>query len=176
MKHTVYKLFTIGQYEKEEQWLNEMSSKGMQLTDVGFCRYVFVEGTPGEYVYRLELLEHAPTNAQSIAYIRFMEDMGVEQVATLLYWVYFRKRAGDTPFDIYSDIPSKIKHFRRMNLLCNWAAGLNLVIGIVNIAVEAPANFSVGIVNVSLAVIILLIAIPIRKKLRLLRKESTVHE
>lgn len=176
MKHTVYKLFTIGQYEKEEQWLNEMSSKGMQLTDVGFCRYVFEEGTPGEYVYRLELLEHAPTNAQSIAYIRFMEDMGVEQVATLLYWVYFRKKAGETPFDIYSDIPSKIMHFRRMNLLCNWAAGLNFFIGIINIAMKYPTNFSIGMINVTLAVIVFLIATPIRKRLKLLRKENAIHE
>jgi hypothetical protein len=33
-----------------------------------------------------------------------------------------------------------------------------------------------GMINVSLAIIVFLIAIPIRKKLKLLRKESAIHE
>ncbi len=176
MKHTVYRIFTIGQYEKEEEWLTEMSAKGMQLSDVGFCRYVFEEGDPGKYIYRLELLRRHPTDAESIAYIRFMEDLGVEYVGSLFYWVYFRKKAEDGPFDLYSDIPSKIRHFRRMNLICNWAAGLNIAIGGMNIALTSPTNRTMGAINIGLAIFVFLVSVPIRKKLRQLKKESAVRE
>lgn len=176
MKHTVYRIFTVGQYEQEEKWLNEMSAKGMQLCDVGFCRYVFEEGEPGKYIYRLELLRRYPTDAESIAYIRFMEDLGVEHVGSLLYWVYFRKKAEDGPFDLYSDIPSKIKHFRRIKMLCDWAAGINLVIGIVNIAFASPSNRMIGTINLGVALLVFLISIPIRKKLGQLKREGALRE
>lgn len=176
MKHTVYRIFTIGQYEKEEEWLNEMSAKGMQLCDVGFCRYVFEEGDPGKYIYRLELLRRHPTDAESIAYIRFMEDLGVEHVGSLLYWVYFRKKAVDGPFDLYSDIPSKIRHFRRMTLLCNWAAGINLVLGTVNITISSSSNRMVGAINIGVALLVYLVSYPIRKKLKQLKKENALRE
>ena len=48
MKKTVHKLFWAWEFDREEKWLNDMSAKGLQLTDVGFCRYVFETGTPGE--------------------------------------------------------------------------------------------------------------------------------
>jgi hypothetical protein len=176
MKHTVYRIFTVGQYEKEEEWLNEMSAKGMQLCDVGLCRYVFEEGEPGKYIYRLELLRRHPTDAQSIAYIRFMEDLGVEHVGSLLYWVYFRKKAVDGPFDLYSDISSKIRHFRRIKLLCDWAAGFNLVIGIVNIAFASPSNRMIGAINIGVALLVFLVSVPIRKKPTQSKKESALRE
>ena len=44
MKHVVYKVFFLWDFEKEEKWLNEMAAKGLMLTDVGFCRYVLKKG------------------------------------------------------------------------------------------------------------------------------------
>lgn len=191
MKHTVYKVFTVAEFEKEENWLNEMSAKGLQLTDVGLCRYVFEEGIHSEYVYRLELLENMPAHPESAAYIRFMEEMGVEHVGSMLRWVYFRKKASDTPFDIYSDLDSKTRHFRRINLLCNWLIGANLAAGVVNLLLFAgdlvntymgvavhlhAANFTVGGVNLAIAVLIFVLARPIRLRLKTMQKESAVHE
>lgn len=80
MKHVVRKLFA--NFEKEEKWLNEMASKSLNLVDYSFGRYLFEEGTPGEYIYRIELLKEDPMHAESKAYINFMEDSGVECVAT----------------------------------------------------------------------------------------------
>lgn len=191
MTHTVYKAFTVGAFEKEEKWLNEMSAKGLQLTDVGFCRYVFKEGTPGEYVYRLELLENLPSNPQSAAYIRFMNEVGVEQVGSIFRWVYFRKKAMDAPFDLYSDVNSKIKHFKRINVLCNWLSGINLATGIINLFYFTASlkyfkmginntvrysNLSICIINILIATVIFLIARPIRKRLKELRKEQSIRE
>ncbi len=119
MKHVVHKFFSIGAHKKEEQWLNSMAAKGLLLTDVGFCRYVFTEGTPGEYIYRLELLDQMPNHPQSMAYINFLEETGVEQIGSYIRWVYFRRKAADGPFELYSDIGSKIRHLRRITWLAN---------------------------------------------------------
>jgi hypothetical protein len=93
MARTIRKVFFAWSFDKEEKWLNEMSAKGLQLCDVGYCRYTFEEGTPGEYVYRLEMLDNMPGHAESKHYIDFIEDTGAEQIGTLGRWVYFRKKA-----------------------------------------------------------------------------------
>ena len=42
----VWRFYTIADYEKEENFLNEMARDGWNLTAVGFCRYIFRRGTP----------------------------------------------------------------------------------------------------------------------------------
>lgn len=68
MKRVIHKWFWVWDFEKEEKWLNDMSTRGLQLSGVGLCKYVFEEGTPGEYSYRLELLEKTPAHPESISY------------------------------------------------------------------------------------------------------------
>ena len=104
MKHIVRKAYW--DFEKEEAWLNEMSARGMAMTDYSWCRYVFEDAPNRQYIYRIELLENMPTHPESIAYLRFLEESGVEYVASYMRWVYLRKPAADGPFDIYTDIDS----------------------------------------------------------------------
>lgn len=47
-------------------------------------------------------------------YLRFMEDAGIEQVASLGRWVYFRKQTDGGAFELFSDIDSRIKHLWRI--------------------------------------------------------------
>jgi hypothetical protein len=108
MRHTARKVFFAWSYEQEEKWLNQMSAKGLQLVSVGFCKYVFEDGAPGEYNYRLELLENLPSHPESIAYIRFLEEAGIEQIGTYFRWVYFRRKATDGAFDLYWNHASNI--------------------------------------------------------------------
>ncbi len=117
MKHVVYKLFWAWDFEKEEKWLNEMAAKGFLLTDVGGLRYVFQEGAPGEYRYHLEWLQHFPSHPESIAYIKFVEETGAEHVGSFKRWVYFRKKAAEGAFNLFSDLDSRITHFRRITRL-----------------------------------------------------------
>lgn len=112
MRHTVHKCFLAWDYEKEEKWLNEMSAKGLQLVSTSIFKYVFEEGAPNEYQYRLEFLNQYPTHPESLTYIRFLEETGVEHIGSLMRWVYFRKKTADGPFDLYSDLTSKIKHYK----------------------------------------------------------------
>lgn len=130
MRHTIWKTFI--DYEKEEKWLNSMSAKGFQLVHYSFLKYVFEEGKPGEYIYRIQLLENLPSHGESKAYIRFLEDLGVEMVGSQLRWVYFRKKAADGPFELYSDLESKIRHYAQICIMLGIIGGVNLFIGITN--------------------------------------------
>ena len=101
-------------YEKEEQWLNAQVAKGLAMVDYSFCRYTFEGCRPGEYIYRIELLNDRVPNPDSIKYLQFMEASGAEEVASYLNWVYFRRPAADGPFEIYSDLDSRIAYTGRL--------------------------------------------------------------
>ncbi|MDR3209763.1 MAG: DUF2812 domain-containing protein [Oscillospiraceae bacterium] len=112
MKSKIRKVFF--DYEKEEKWLNKMAARGLALTDYGFSRYTFEDSAPGEYIYRIELLNNKLTHPESRNYILFMEESGAEVVATWMTWVYFRRKAAAGAFELYSDLDSRIKHYGRM--------------------------------------------------------------
>jgi len=122
MKKTIHKLFSVWAFEKEEQWLNDMSVKGFQLCAVGLCTYTFEESAHGEYIYRLGVLDKAPSHPDSRAYIQFIEDTGAAHVGTRLCWVYFRKKADVDGFELFSDAQSRLRHFEKLlkwiDLIC----------------------------------------------------------
>lgn len=132
MKYRVRKWFV--DFEKEEKWLNEMAQRGMNFTDYRPFKYTFEKGAPGEYTYRLELLKELPSNPESKAYIDFMEENGVECVTTFMRWAYFRKKSSEGEFDIYSDMDSKIMHYKRVAALIGALGGMNIAIGVFNYA------------------------------------------
>jgi hypothetical protein len=126
VRKAIYKWFWLWSFDKEEKWLNEMAAKGLVLVGVGFTRYEFEECAPGEYNIRLEMLKDSVSHIESQRYIRFLEDTGVEHIGTLLRWVYFRKKADITPFDLFSDIDSRIRHLNRLLFIPG-------ILGIVNL-------------------------------------------
>ena len=187
MKYVVHKVYW--DYEKEEQWLNEMSARGMAMTDYSWGRYVFTDTPNGQYHYRIELLEYMPQNPESAAYLHFLEENGVEVVATYLRWVYLRKPASEGAFDLYTDLDSKIKHYQRINFLwsvmmvAEFSAGIvNLGIGIINLNIgERLGNFSYGNLIIggsvfALGFVFLALDVPIRRKMKKLRAEKAIHE
>lgn len=115
-------------FEKEEKWLNDMASNGYNLIACQFAKYTFQKGMPGEFYYRLELLDHSPSHEDSQNYIHFMKESGVDCVATYNSWVFFRKNTADGPFDIYSDFDSRISHYKKAATLIGILAGVNLFI------------------------------------------------
>ena len=117
MKHTVRRLFFVWNFEKQINWLNEMSKKGLHLTDVDFGKFVFEDGAPGEYAYRMEWLKEWPGHPRSVAYIHFLEEAGVEYVGSFKKWAYFRKKASEGAFDLFSDLDSRISHIKRLMTL-----------------------------------------------------------
>ena len=122
MREVINRIFL--DYEKEEKWLNEMAVKGFALTDYFYIRYVFDKCEPGEYTYRIELLENHHGHPESKRYIAFMEESGAEHVASYMRWVYFRMKTADGRFDIYSDTESKMMHYKRIR---NFYAALSVM-------------------------------------------------
>lgn len=125
-KKTVYKWLWVWDFEKEERWLNEMAMDGWTLCEVGFCKYVFERTQPGEYFIRLELHNHDER------YIEFMHDTGTEVAGRIFAWVYFRRKSELGPFEIFSDIDSKIEHLDKIGRMIAAIGAPNLIIGVFN--------------------------------------------
>jgi len=182
MKHIVRKAFW--DYEKEEKWLNEMSAKGMALTDYSFCRYVFEETQNNEYTYRIELLENRPKSVEGIKYIRFLEENGVECVATYQSWAFLRKKTSEGNFYIYSDSESRLKYYMRVYRLWStvmWfefaIAMLNFLAIIVNLKNDILyINLFCTIFLTILGTLFLKLKSSLKKKIKELKKEMLIRE
>lgn len=184
-KQVVHKLFW--NFEKEERWLNEMASKGLNFIDYTITRYLFEKGTPGEYIYRIELLKHPASHPESQAYIEFMESVGIELMSKWMNWVFFRKKASDGPFEIFSDYASKISHYRRVYTMFGilgavnlFAFAYNIIFGIYAgleynnhyLAYISPLVLINGIISIGFACLVVSYA----RKVRKLKKEKQLHE
>lgn len=184
MKQKIYRF--IVDFEKEEKWLNEMAAKGLNFVDFSFPgRYLFEEGTPGEYIYRLEFLDHLARHPESKAYIEFMESTGAECVATYFRWVWFRKKASDGAFNLFSDYASKIKHYKRAAGFIGAIGILNLLVGVWNLGYgilvtgshyDVYANAYIAPISLIIGVLCIKAYFSYRKKLKNYKKESQIHE
>ena len=125
-RKTVHKWFWVWDFEKEERWFNVMAQTGWLLDGVGFCTYHFVPCTPGEYTVRLEM------HPYDKEYIRFMQETGAEYVGRVFQWIYFRKKTQDGPFDLFSDLDSRIAHLDKIGRMLALLGLANLLIGITN--------------------------------------------
>lgn len=164
--------------EKEENWLNEMAAKGMALTDYSWCRYVFEDCNNGEYIYRIELLDNTAKHSESISYIKFLEDTGVEFVASYWRWIFLRKKAADGPFDLYSDLDSKIKYYKKIRSFWTVFAAMELTIGLSNVAIGVinSPNLYMGIILVAAGFMFLSLRHIFAKKVKNLSREKNIRE
>ena len=183
MRHTVYKLLWAWEYDKEEKWLNEMAANGMALISVGLCKYIFEDSEPGEYTIKLELLDHMPSRSDSKSYLGFLEDTGVEHVGSMFRWVYIRKKTAEGSFDLYSDIGSRMKYLKRLQIFFFTLLIFEFCIGIMNISIGAFWSNTINKTNLFLGVLLLFIALMCglaafghTKKLRALQRERQIRE
>lgn len=183
MKKVVWRWFFIWDWEKEEQWLNQMAQEGWLMEKQGFCRYVFQQGQPGSYQYRLELLEQNPCSKKSQDYIRFLEETGAEYMGNWLRWVYFRKPTEMGPFDLYSDMESRMGHVKRiliflaLLILAVFPVGLsNVIIGLGPNSSERVMNLGVGIFDMAMGLFLLWHGTKLWNKWKAMKKERSIRE
>lgn len=108
-------------FGKEERWLNEMAAKGLACVAWWFpFVYVFERAEPGAWTYRSGVFPRGDREQ----YLALMADAGIETVAT---WINgtatFRKRTAEGPFELYSDIESRISFlqgWRKRLILVFW--------------------------------------------------------
>lgn len=124
-KKTVFKLFFVWDFEKEERWLNEMAQEGWVLDNTGFSFYTFVRCEPGEYIIRLEM-------NPSSDYRAFVKELGAEYIGGCVNWVYFRRKAELGSFELLSDIDSRLTHLSRIDRMLSLICLANLILGITN--------------------------------------------
>ncbi|HLQ70598.1 MAG TPA: DUF2812 domain-containing protein [Bacillota bacterium] len=132
-------------YQREEEWINEMARKGYHFKEYTFCRYTFEKDEPGKYEYRMELLEELPNTPDSKGYIDFMEENGIECVDTFIRWAYFRKETTDEPFEIYSDYTSRMSHMKRVIAIILAVSIANLFLAIFNTFMGSMNSMSINI-------------------------------
>jgi len=102
---------------KEEKWLNDMAAEGLAFRKYTPYRYVFESSKPGEYLYKLEMPEKNPGTPEGKPYLDFLDESGVEVVSIYSAWVYLRKKASDGPFELYTDIESRIAYLKRQKAM-----------------------------------------------------------
>lgn len=106
----VWNFFTIAQWEEEEQWLNDMARNGWHLARINcLLRYVFEKGTPGEYIYKLDLPDNLEHGMDEQAYCSFLAECGIDVVCKQKQWLYLRKKATDGPFAEKDDLFAKLQ-------------------------------------------------------------------
>lgn len=180
MRHTIYKWFWAWDFEKEEAWLNQMSAKGMQLIAVGLCKYIFEEELPDKYIYRLELLNNMPAHPESLSYIRFLEETGAEHIGSILRWVYFRKKAEDGAFDLYSDMDSRMKYYKRIISFFISVSLLNLssfILNLVNsINFKNPISVLCFLLSLFIFIFLGIGTINLSSRVKRLQKEKVIRE
>ena len=128
-RKTIRKWFWAWDFDKEEEWLENMARNGWVLDGVGFCTYHFIKTEPGEYSVRLQYLPIAEENTD---YTNLLEESGAERVGRMVQWVYYRKKTADGPFQLFSDLDSRIAHLEKIAKLMLIVAVANLLIGVVN--------------------------------------------
>lgn len=164
-------------YEREERWINTQSLNGLHLKRALPFYYLYDEGEPGEFIYRVVFL---PKEREE--YLEFLASTGVEIVCKYYKWAYVRKKSADGPFELYSDHTSKILYYNRIILLYLSLFIYNLICAISNISIfltskgESLKNLNGWTGLLSLLVVILLLS-PLVKtfyKMNALQKEQGV--
>jgi len=146
MRQTIRKVFWAWEFDKEEQWLNEMAASGKALVSARYFTYEFEDSAPGEYAVRLEMLENIPDSPEGRQYIEFVESTGAEYIGKVMKWVYFRKRIADGDFELHGDNATRIKHLTGIIRLLKPLMAVNVGAGVYNLCIGIGIHSVVNVV------------------------------
>lgn len=150
-----FRYYTIADYEREQKWLNAMSRSGWNFVRTNGFIYTFEKGTPGEYIYKIDLPNDSMTDVEVDAYYKFMEECGIEVVSSFKFWRYLRKKSADGPFDAANNTMGQLLMVNKAygvatKMLCIVIAIFAIVILALNIALSfvtgIAADFMSGVV------------------------------
>lgn len=91
--------------ERIERKANEMAKEGWLLEKFGSLLSTYRRGAPGEYEYRVQVKE---AGIDRLTYIAELTEFGIEEVGGVGDLLVLRKKADGTPFELYSDLDSRI--------------------------------------------------------------------
>lgn len=99
--------------DREEEFLNVLSKRGYELKRFCLGFYKFVPCNPGEYTYRIDLINDK-TNKEFRDYVELVEESGAELVQTWGVWAIFRKKG---EFELYTDTEDMINQYIKIRRL-----------------------------------------------------------
>jgi len=183
MSIAIWKLFA--DFEKEEAWLNEKAAQGLAFTHYSFLRYTFEPCEPGEYTYRVQYMEKGRWHPDSVNFLQFVEDSGVEVVSRYVNWVFLRKKTAERPFDLFSDIDSVLGHYRRVSRvwlaigisqLCIGAAQIHPTVLALQQGESWGLSAIAGAICLACGCLFLVLWVRYHRKSTMLRKERVLYE
>ena len=113
--------------DSEETFLNEMSQEGYAMEKYFLGFYYFKPTNPGEYTYRVDLIQ-GKTKEENNMFYDLVREAGGEVVQTWGYWVFFRKKG---EFELYSDRESQITQYQKIKRMYLGVGILELGISII---------------------------------------------
>ncbi|SET02934.1 Protein of unknown function [Oceanobacillus limi] len=165
-----FKLFLASSIEKEEQWLTEMSQKGLHFTRYRFGMYFFEENSNISYIFQTDFRPKADDD-----YFQFYRDAGWKHVDNALnLFHYFRTEKDCTGVKkLYSDEESIKDAYNRM---ITYYMSLFILLIISQIGIVATWEgyvmqyVSLSIVSI-VVVLYLYMFLSFRNKMKFFRKE-----
>lgn len=140
-----FRYFTIADYEREQKWLNAMSRSGWNFVRTNGFIYTFEKGTPGEYIYKLDLPNESMTDVEVDAYYKFMEECGIEIVSSFKFWRYLRKKSADGPFDATNNTMTQLSMVNKAYGVATKTMNIIIVIfALVVLALNIALSFVTG--------------------------------
>lgn len=110
-----FKIFTIFEYEKEQDYLRKMHQSGWKLVKVsGLGAYHFEKCVPEDVIYQLD---YNPNGiAHKDEYVKMFSDCGWEYLQDYVGYSYFRKPASETGGneEIFCDDDSRLQMLDRV--------------------------------------------------------------
>lgn len=98
--------------ERLERQLDSLSAEGWQLEGTGWLSFRYRRGAPNEYRYRVQYL-YESRDGQRDDYVRGLAELGVEPVMDIGSFLILRRRNDGTPFELFSDLDSRITSEKR---------------------------------------------------------------
>lgn len=158
-------------YEKEEEWINEMAQQGYELTDFSIGKYTFKQGIPGEYLYRYQYV--ADKKEQEIQKQKDLQKKsGIEIVINNSNWMVIRKKSSQGPFETITDYETKIRHYQSIMRFFNVLALGSIVLGISNIVNTSQLSQIIGIACFSIAALLFVVIGGYSSQVRKVTKEN----
>ena len=91
--------------ERIEEQANRMAKEGWLLEKFGSLFSTYRRGKAGEYEYRVQVKE---AGMERLTYTAELAEFGIEEVGGVGDLLILRKRADGAPFELYSDLDSRI--------------------------------------------------------------------
>lgn len=162
--------------EKETKWLNSLAKQGYRLTGKSGFTYRFKTCEKGAYIYQVE--KRKPfTSDKNLDYIDFISNLDINTVAIQWGWFYFEKENDGKDFELFTDIQSKISHYK--NLIFTLLIIGFFSLSILSSGVQGPYILNISFPLVANSLIVLVAAFTIIKyfiKIHRLKKERFINE